>query len=311
MKTTASVNQNPRTRELLGIAALLLAALIWGSAFVAQSVGMDYVEPFTFNGIRSLVAAAAIGGFSFGLTLARKKRGTYVRPTAADNRLLLVGGICCGLALFLASSLQQIGLQYTTVGKSGFLTALYLIEVPIVGIFLKRKVRPLIWGCVGIALFGMYLLCMKGGFTLGTGDLFVFLCSFAYTVQILCIDHFSARVDSVKLSCIEMLVTGVVSIPCIFLFETPTVGGILAAAGPILYAALFSSGVAYTLQIVGQKLVKPTLASLLMSLESVFSLLSGVIFLHEVPTLREGIGALLMLAAILLSQVPKKERLGA
>lgn len=295
-----------RRRTVLGTLLLLLAALIWGTAFVAQSVGMEHVGPFTFNAVRSLVAALAVGFAVLLMTLVRKRRGTYKPSTKEEHKLLLRGGLVCGAALCLASSLQQIGIQYTTVGKAGFLTALYIIEVPLTGLLLKKRVRPPVWAAVGVATVGMYLLCMNGGFVLSTGDLLVFLCSVAFTGHILSVDYFASRVDPVKLSALQFLVTGVISSVLALTLESPEPREIASAAFPILYTALFSSGIAYTLQIVGQKMVQPTLASLAMSLESVFSLLAGAIALREIPTAREGIGAALMFSAILLAQLPER-----
>ena len=300
---------------LIGVAALLRASVIWGSTFVAQSMGMDHVGPFTFNALRSIVASAAIGGSVLLFNLVRRIRGTYTATEKHEKRFLWLGGLCCGLAYFCAATLQQVGMQETTVGKAGFLTALYIIEVPLVGIFLKKKVRPIIWGCVVIAVVGMYLLCIGGGegsdlrtlLSFSRGDLLVFLCSLAFTGHILAIDYFASRANPVKLCALQFLVAGVLSVPPMFLFEVPTVSAIGAAAGAVLYAALLSSGIAYTLQIVGQKLLQPAHASLLMSLESVFSLLSGVVVLHQIPTVREGIGCAFMFLAIVLAQLPERK----
>ena len=296
-----------RGRSVTGTLLLLLAAFIWGTAFVAQSVGMEHVGPFTFNAVRSLVAAAATGGASFLFMLIQKKRGTYRRMEKQELYLLLLGGLVCGTALCIASSLQQIGIQYTTVGKSGFLTALYIIEVPITGCFLKKRVGLPVWIAVAIATAGMYLLCMSDGLVLAKGDLLVFLCSIAFTGHILAVDYFASRVDPLRLSALQFLVTGLISSVLMGTLETPSVDGILSAAFPILYTALFSSGIAYTLQIVGQKMVQPTLASLVMSLESVFSLLAGAVILTEIPSAREGIGAVLIFLAILLAQIPPRQ----
>ena len=293
-----------RRRAVLGTVLLLCAALIWGTAFVAQSVGMEHVGPFTFNAVRSLVAAVAVGLAVLLMSHFGKRKGTYKPTTAEERRLLLVGGIVCGLALCLASNLQQIGLQYTSVGKAGFLTALYIIEVPITGLFLKKRVRLPVWIAVGIATVGMYLLCMNGSLLLSEGDLLVFLCSIAFTGHILSVDYFASRVDPIKLSALQFLVTGVISSVIALATEPIDLTGLALATAPILYAALFSSGIAYTLQIVGQKMVQPTLASLAMSLESVFSMLAGAVILGEFPSTREGLGAVLMFAAILLAQLP-------
>ena len=302
-----SQSEQKHNHTLLGGAILLLTALIWGSAFVAQSVGMEHVGPFTFNAIRSLIAAGAIGIFAALRGAVTRIRGVAPKESAETVRrkrkMLLLGGLVCGSALFLASSLQQCGILYTTVAKSGFLTSLYIIEVPIAGIFLKKKVGIPVWISVGIALVGMYLLCMDGSFVLSTGDLLVFLCSLAFTLQILAVDHFAEFVDPVKLSMMQFLVTGVFSVFGM-LYEMPSLDGILKASPSILYAAIFSSGVAYTLQIVGQKMVRPAEASILMSFEAVFALLSGAVILSEIPTAREWIGAALMFGAILLSEIP-------
>ena len=299
-----------RRLEWFGTISLLLASIIWGAAFVAQSIGMEHIEPFTFNAIRSLVGACALAVLILVVSLWKRSHGGRETTEKGSARDLWVGGILCGLALTLASNLQQFGIAMTTVGKSGFLTALYIIEVPIFGLLFGKRVKPLIWGCVGLAVGGMYLLCIHENFALELGDLLVFLSSIAFSMHIMVIDIFAPKVDSVRLSCIQFLVAGVLSLIPMLIFEEPNLSSILLAAVPILYAGIMSSGVAFTLQIVGQKWVSPSVTTLLMSLESVFALVFGMIILHDIPSVREGIGAFLVFLAIILAQldVTKKKK---
>lgn len=275
---------------------LLLTAVIWGMAFVAQSVGMDHVGPLTFNAVRSylgfLVLLPLVGYF-------KKKEGSLGRST----RDLILGGVCCGIALCLASCLQQMGIQYTTVGKAGFLTACYIVLVPVLGIFLHKKVGGLIWAAVGLALIGLYLLCMTEGFSVQKGDFYCLLCSLVFAVHILVIDSFSPRANGVAISCIQFLVAGLLSTLPALLLEHPTLGDLRGAALPIAYAGIFSSGAGYTLQIVGQKGVNPTLASLILSLESSVSVLAGWLLLGQRLTGRELLGCAVMFGAIVLAQL--------
>lgn len=289
---------------------LFLTALIWGVAFVAQSAGMDYVGPFTFNAVRSIIGSIVLIPCIWILDKWKKKSmktqaevEVKAEPDKAKKDLIL-GGISCGILLFIASNFQQFGIQYTTVGKAGFVTALYIIIVPILGIFLHRKVSVKIWIGVVIALCGLYLLCMQGSFSLQKGDFLVLLCAISFSVHILVVDYFSPRTDGVKMSCIQFLVCGILSAICMFLFETPQMSLILAAWLPILYAGVMSCGVAYTLQIVGQKGMNPTIASLILSMESVVSVLAGWMILHETLNSKEMMGCILMFAAIILAQLP-------
>lgn len=286
-------------------AMLLLAAFIWGSAFVAQSVGMDYVEPLTFNCVRSVVGGIVLLPCIY---LLGKLKSPEEREAAArlDKKTLLAGGISCGVILCLASNAQQIGIQYTSVGKAGFITALYIVIVPILGIFLKRRCGWKVWLSVLIALVGFYLLCMVGGFSLEHGDLWLLMCALLFSFHILTIDHFSPMVDGVKMSCIQFFTCGLLSGIAMLVTETPDVHRILAAWGPILYAGVLSSGVAYTLQIVGQKNYNPTVATLLLSLESVFSVLTGWAVLHQKLSARELCGCVLIFIAVILAQLPDK-----
>ena len=298
---------------------LLLTALIWGSAFVAQIKGMDLLGPFSFACVRNLVGSFFLIPVIYFLQALDKKNNPEafaIEKTEAEKKeerkILIAGGLSCGLALFVAGSLQQVGLMYTTAGKGGFITALYIVIVPLLGLFLKKKVRPVIWACVVVAAIGLYLLSIKGGFTIGKGDFLVLLCAFGFSVHILVIDYFSPKTDGVKMSCIQFFVVGILSGVVMFIFEEPTIGAILASWMPILYSGVLSSGVAYTLQIVAQKDTDPTVASLLLSLESVFAVIAGMIILHETMSGREIFGCVLMFSAIIVAQLPsKEERLAA
>ncbi len=283
---------------------LFLTAFIWGTAFVAQSVGMDYLEPISFNGVRNIVGGVALIPC---IALLRKINGTNNNLEEDNRKDLMKGGIFCGLLLFLASTLQQMGLQYTSAGKGGFITAFYIVIVPLFGLFLKKKIGWRVWLAVGIAIFGLYFLCITEKLTIGKGDILIFLCAVIFSLHILVIDYFSPKVDGVKMSCIQFFVAGIVALPFMFIFETPTVGGIVAGIYPILYAGVLSSGVAYTLQIVGQKNVNPAIASLILSLESCFSVLVGWAVLGERLSSRESMGCVLMFAAIILAQLPEKK----
>ena len=279
---------------------LLLTATIWGSAFVAQSVGMEHVGPFTFTFSRSIIGGMVL--LPCILLLGKWKKGFA-------TKVEWIGGICCGIALCVASNFQQVGIQFTTVGKAGFITALYVVLVPIFGLFLKKRVPILIWGCVGLSVIGLYLLCMPAGaFTLALGDLLVLICAVLFTVHILVIDYFSPKGDGVVISCIQFFTCGVLSgIPMLFL-ENPSVGNMMDAKWSILYAGVLSSGVAYTLQVVAQKNVNPTIASLIMCLESVVAVLAGWIVLGEDMSSREIVGCVLMFVAIVLAQLPVPEK---
>ena len=281
---------------------LFLTAFIWGTAFVAQSVGMDYLEPFTFNGVRSLIGGIALLPC---IWLLHKLNGESKKEES--GKVLLIGGLACGVLLFAASSLQQIGLKYTTAGKAGFITAFYIVIVPVLGIFLHKKIGWKIWLAVVLALAGLYFLCITESFSIGKGDVLIFLCALIFAVHILVIDYFSPKVDGVKMSCIQFLVCGILSLPFMFTIETPKAAAMTAAWMPLLYAGVLSCGVAYTLQILGQKNVNPAVASLILSLESCFSVLSGWIVMGERLSLRESAGCVLMFAAIILAQLPDKK----
>lgn len=291
---------------------LVLTAFIWGTAFVAQSVGMDYLEPFTFNGVRSLIGGIALlpciwflGRMNGKVVLADEDgRMEEGKLSPAGRKELALGGIACGLLLFCATSLQQIGIQYTTAGKAGFITAFYIVIVPVLGIFLGKRIGWKVWLAVAAALAGLYFLCITDKFTVGKGDVLIFVCAVVFSVHILVIDHFSPRVDGVKMSCIQFLVCGIMSLPFMFAFETPKAGAMLEGWMPLLYAGVLSCGVAYTLQIIGQKNMNPAVASLILSLESCFSVLAGWAVLGERLSVRETAGCVLMFTAIILAQMP-------
>ncbi len=291
---------------------LVLTAFIWGTAFVAQSVGMDYLEPFTFNGVRSLIGGIALLpciwflGRMNGKVVSADEDGRMEegKLSPAGRKELALGGIACGLLLFCATSLQQIGIQYTTAGKAGFITAFYIVIVPVLGIFLGKRIGWKVWLAVAAALAGLYFLCITDKFTVGKGDVLIFVCAVVFSVHILVIDHFSPRVDGVKMSCIQFLVCGIMSLPFMFAFETPKAGAMLEGWMPLLYAGVLSCGVAYTLQIIGQKNMNPAVASLILSLESCFSVLAGWAVLGERLSVRETAGCVLMFTAIILAQMP-------
>ncbi|MDD4688971.1 MAG: DMT family transporter [Eubacteriales bacterium] len=295
------MKQNSKLRSDL---LLFLAAFVWGIAFVAQEEGAKILQPFTFNAIRMTIGGLVLIPFVFALN--GRKRAQKEEGSA---KTLLLGGILCGTALCIASALQQTGLGYTSASKAGFITALYMVVVPILGLFLKKKVRPVVWVAVMLSCVGMYMLCVTDGFTeINIGDIVVMLSSFFYATQILLIDYFVEKVDPVKLSCVQFFAVGIFSAIPALLIEHPPIENILAAWGPLLYTGVFSCGIAYTCQMIGQKGATPAVAALIMSLESVFAAIAGVILLPASNTLSatQLIGCVLMFGAIVLTQVPIK-----
>ena len=296
------MNTASKTRHVF---ILFLADIVWGIAFVAQSKGGDAVGAFSFNGIRFLIGALCLLPV---IKILDKKELTVNRPESKKQKKeLWIAGSCCGIALFFASNLQQLGISMgAESGKAGFLTATYILMVPILGIFLKRKCGVKIWIGVFIALIGMYFLCMNGAFSLSGSDLLLLAGALCFAIQILVIDHFSAKADGIWLSCIQfataMVITGVIAL----IAEKPQMSQIMECFWPLMYMGVFSSGVAYTLQIVGQKYTNPTMASMIMSLESVFAVLGGMVLLREIPTIREAIGCTLMFVAIIIPQLPER-----
>lgn len=300
----------------------MLTAAIWGVAFVAQSVGMDYVGPFTFNCVRSLLGGMVLIPCIWFLNRlnGQKKSSAAVDLENRKKELetLVLGGILCGTLLCLGSNLQQFGIRYTTVGKAGFITAFYIIIVPILGLFLHRKCGITVWLGVLFALAGLYFLCITDTASqgeaerfipwlpVGKGELLLLIGALAFSLHILVIDYFTARADGVKMSCIQFFVCGLISGIGMFFTEEPQITAIFRAWQPILYAGIMSCGVAYTLQIVGQKGMNPTVASLILSLESVISVLAGMALLSQKLSGREVLGCVLMFFAIILAQLPGK-----
>ncbi|NLX82315.1 MAG: DMT family transporter [Clostridiales bacterium] len=283
-----------------GSLMLLVAAIIWGSTFVAQSLGAEHLEPFTFQALRSLMGALALLPLILVMNALKQKKGQTQQ--AATTKEVLTGGTLCGLVLFIAINLQQFGLVETSAGKAGFITALYIVIVPIYGLFLGHQARPALWLAGLIAAVGLYLLSVTEQFTIGRGDVLLIIGAFFFSIQILLVDHYGVRVDGVKLCTVQFLVCGLLSSAAMFLFETPTLANIWKAIGPLLYAGVLSSGVAYTLQILAQRSTPPAIASLLMSLEAVFAVITGIIVLKEMPTLREVGGSLMMFIGIIVAQ---------
>lgn len=300
------------TKNLKNNFLLVLTALIWGCAFVAQSVGVEYVGPFTMNSVRTILGGLTLLPVIFVLDRIKNK-GKSTETISEEERkkerkTLILGGICCGCLLAVASSVQQIGIMYTSAGKAGFITALYILIVPILGLAIGKKVGIKVWIGVGLAAVGMYCLCITDGFSIGMGDVLILICAVVFSFHILAIDYFAPKVDGVKMACIQFWVCGVLCGIPMFLTEEPQISQILAAWMPIAYAGVLSCGVAYTLQIVAQKNVEPTVASLLLSLESVFAVLAGAVILHERLSMKEMIGCGLVFIAIILAQLPEKTK---
>ncbi len=297
--------------SLRNSALLLLTALIWGVAFVAQKDGMEYVEPFTYNGLRSLLGGVVLLA---AIPLIDKLRSRHGPVETGSRRNILLGGALCGVVLFVASNLQQFGIALqdadTNVGKAGFITACYCAIVPVMGLFLKKKSPLLVWLGVAVAVVGFFFLCLMDGLVAGQGlglglsDFLLLLCAIAFSVHILVIDHFSPLADGVRISCVQFLVCGGLCLPLMFIFETPSWENITACWLPITYAGVMSCGVAYTLQIVGQRGVHPAVASLILSLESVFSVLAGYVLMPGSGlTHWELIGCALVMAAVVMVQL--------
>ena len=300
-----------KNKALFGNFLLILTALIWGSAFVAQSVGMEYVEPITFNGIRCIVGGFVLIIANMIFDSIRKKNGSYKKADKEEKKQLIKGGIICGIIIFFASTIQQIGISQTTVGKAGFISVLYILIVPFLGLLMKQKLPKMIWPCCAIAIAGLYLLCMNESFSVSGGDIIVLISAVAYAIHILAIGYFAPKVDCVKLSCFQFLVCGVISVVFMLIFEKPDFDNIIKAWLPIIYAGALSGGAGYTLQTVAQKWTKPSVASLLMSFESVFAVLAGAVILHQIPTIRESLGCVFMFISIILIQLYDNKEKGA
>ncbi len=282
---------------------LACAAFIWGIAFVAQSVSMDHIGPWTFTCIRNFIAAGTLF-----LLMPLLDKVTGYQKGSTNKKTMMIGGICCGIALAVASMFQQTGIIYTSVGKAGFLTALYTVIVPILSLFLGKRSKWNVYVAVGISIVGMYFLCVNEDFSIAYGDFLVLICALLFAIHILVVDHFVEKVDGIRLSCIQFLTSGIVCLVPMLIFEKPNMTNILQASIPILYAGILSSGAGYTLQIVGQKDADPSIAGMILSLESVFAALAGAVLLHEILSMKELIGCILVFFAIIFSQIELKNK---
>lgn len=294
------MNQQKK-KETQSALLMVLTAVIWGIAFVFQRTGMDHIGPFAFNFFRCVLSLIFL--LSVSVFLKMKNKGSEKKQTNFSRKSLYIGGILAGLALFLGMSTQQVGMVSTSAAKAGFITTMYIVLVPIMGMFYGRKTTPKMWLCVAIAAVGLYMLSIKEGFVIERGDFFVFLSAIFFGLQIVIIDIFAPKADTIKLSMIEFATSGVLSLVATLLTETTTMAGVQAAGLAILYTGLLSSGVGFTLQIVAQKNLSPTVTSLIMSMESGVSAIAGVIFLHEALTSREVVGCVIMIIAVLLAQL--------
>ena len=284
------------SKNILSLTMLMLTAIIWGSAFVAQSIGLDSLGPYTFNGLRSF-----IGGIVLLLFIKIKDKNTSLKD---NKKPLFYGGFFCGLVLFFGSSLQQHGLIYTSVGKAGFITTLYVVIVPILGLFLKKKVEPKVWLALMIAVIGMYFLCINESFSINRGDILLLIGALFFSIHILLIDHYIQFLDGIKLACIQLFVCGTISLFPMALLETVTLEKLQLSLAPLLYTGLLSSGIGYTMQIIAQKNVNPVIASLILSLESVFSAIAGWLILKQILSSKEILGCGLVFFAVILTQLP-------
>ncbi len=299
-------------QKLKGNLLLLLTSVVWGISFIAQSKGVELISPVAFNGIRSVLGGVVLLPVIAFLDWGKKRKGI---PIQKIDKQLLLAGFLCGVLLCIATTLQTAGMIYTSPGKSAFITALYMVIVPIIGIFAGKKTRPILWLSVLIAVAGLYLMCMDASLSVNIGDVMTLLCAFVFAGHIIVIDHYSPKVDGVKLACLQFFVCGFLNLIWMFLFEEPQLKPILDCWLSIGYSGIMSCGVAYTLQIVGQKYTDPTSASILMSLESVFAALTTVILVAlgcnltgGALNLREIMGCILMFGAILLVQLPEGKK---
>lgn len=294
----------------MSVLILLITALIWGVAFVAQSVGMDFVGPFSFNASRFLIGTLSLSPLIIIRWRSLKKNmsesGSTASPILFHNDAIK-GGICCGVVLCIASLFQQFGVCYTSVGKAGFITALYIIIVPFMGVILHQKIGIKAWIAAVIALVGFYLMCMTESLSIELGDGLVLAGAFFWSIHIMVVDYYAKKAEGIVLSFIQFLVSGAICTVCMFIFENPTIKSFIDCAIPILYAGVMSCGVAYTLQIIGQKRVKPSVACLVLSLESVFSALAAWVLMGQVMKGIEIAGCVLVFAGVVLAQLPDRK----
>lgn len=299
-----------KKNQIKGILVLFVTAFIWGSALVAQSIGMERIEAFTYNGIRTLMGAAVllpivlVKDLNGIRSLTPEKRAEKRKQSKTQWKC----GVILGLALCAAANVQQFAFNYTTPGKIAFITALYMLFVPIIGLFLGKKAPKLMWICIIIGAAGLYFLSFPAGGQTGVnlGDALTLICAVFFAVHIILVDRFSSDIDPIKLSFMQFLTSGTISSVLMFIFENPSISAINSAILPLLYSGLLSCGIAYTFQVIGQKHTEPTLASLIMCMESVFGVLSAAVILHQIPTFREISGCALMLAAIIAAQFSDK-----
>lgn len=299
-----------KKNQLGGILILFVAAFIWGSSFVAQSIGMEKIEAFTYNGIRTLMGAAvllpivAVKNIRKKRSLSPGKQKEQKKRSKAEWKC----GIFLGLALCVASNTQQFAFNYSTPGKIAFITALYMLFVPVIGLFLGKKMPKLMWGSIALGGAGLYFLSFPAGELSGvnSGDVLSLICAVFFAVQIILVDRYSESIDPVKLSFMQFFVSGIISCILMFIFESPSIKAINSAILPLLYSGLLSCGIAYTFQVIGQKHTEPTLASLIMCMESVFGVLSAAVILHQIPTSREVLGCSMMFSAIIAAQFSDK-----
>lgn len=302
-----------KNNKFIGPIFLLITSLIWGCAFVAQKVGMQHIGPFTFCAIRFSFSALFLLIVVLFRDIVLKKEFSYFKYEKKKQNKMLIGGVLCGIALAIATMFQQYSMQYTTAGKAGFITALYIVLVPILGLFIKKKVKFIEWISVVIAVVSLFFLCFKiddfkNGLVFSKYDLGLLICAFFFSIQILLIDHFSKDLDCIIMVAVQFFVCAILSIIMMFIVEEPKIDSIVSAMAPLLYAGIASGGIAYTLQFIGQKYTNPVLASIIMSLEALISLVAGAIIIKEVLTTLEFIGCFLMLFAIILPQIPHKKK---
>lgn len=293
--------------QFKGVLMLLLTAFVWGASFVAQSVGMNSVDAFTFNGIRLLMGATVLLPVIFIRDGLKRKELTPEERTTFKifDKTTLIYGSLLGLILAVATNFQQFAFYYSDSGKIAFISAFYMFFVPFFGLFIKKRPPLITWICVGLGVVGLYFLCIVPGtsITINKGDILTIICSMFFALQILAIEKFAPHVDGIKLSCLQFAVAGIISCILMFIFETPKMDAILSATMPLLYSGVMSCGLAYTFQILGQKYTEATIASLLMCMESVFGVLCGAVLLHETLTVREILGCVIMFIAIIISQL--------
>lgn len=294
-----------KKRQLIGTLFLLTAAILWGASFVFQNEGVDILHPIAFNGIRSLVGSFALLPLIFVMHLMTAKKGTRKKTTAKERKDMWLGGFCCGLAVCIAATLQTIGIEQGA-GEAGFITTIYIVFVPILGIFLRQRIPHRVWIAVMMSAMGLYLLC--GSFALNVNQIYLLLCAFFFAVHIIVVDYFAPKVDGVKLSCIQFLVAGVLDCIMMLFIDVPTMAEVVECFWPnIAYAGFVSCSIAYTCQIVGQKYISPTLGALLMSLESVFSVFFEWLLQGHLLAPKQLVGCLIIFCAVVLVQIPVKE----